>query len=75
MSFKAVIFNLVNYLKLVDWSGPQKHEHKIGAISPNVESILKQLTIFQIIDLGMSIFPTSATPVEHPVINLSLIHI
>jgi len=42
---KGLIFNLVDYLQLVDWTGRQIREDKVGAISAEAELILKRLSI------------------------------
>lgn len=42
---KGVIFNLVDYLQLVDWTGRQIREDKVGAISADAAPILKRLSI------------------------------
>ncbi len=42
---KGIIFNLVDYLQLVDWTGRQIREDKVGAISTEAELILKRLSI------------------------------
>ena len=42
---KGVIFNLVDYLQLVDWTGRQIREDKVGSIAADVEPILKRLSI------------------------------
>ena len=42
---KGLIFNLVDYLQLVDWTGRQIREDKVGAISAEAEPILKRLSI------------------------------
>ena len=42
---KGISFNLIDYLHLVDWTGRQIREDKIGAISAAAEPILKRLSI------------------------------
>ena len=42
---KGIIYNLVDYLQLVDWTGRQIREDKVGAISAEAEPILKRLGI------------------------------
>ncbi len=42
---KGIVFNLVDYLQLLDWTGRQIHRDKIGAISADAEPILKRLSI------------------------------
>ena len=42
---KGIGFNLIDYLQLVDWTGRQIREDKIGAISAQADPILKRLSI------------------------------
>ena len=42
---KGISFNLIDYLQLVDWTGRQIREDKIGAVSADAEPILKRLSI------------------------------
>ena len=42
---KGIIFNLLDYLQLVDWTGRQIRENKVGAIDPVAAPILKRLSI------------------------------
>ena len=41
----GVIFNLVDYLELVDWTGRQIREDKVGAIPTEAKPILQRLSI------------------------------
>ena len=41
----SVIFNLIDYLKLVDWTGRQIREDKVGTIDTDVEGIFRRLSI------------------------------
>jgi len=41
----AIAFNLVDYLELVDWTGRQIREDKVGNIDPTAEPILQRLSI------------------------------
>ena len=42
---KGIIFNFVDYLQLVDWTGRQIREDKVGSIYSSEEPILKRLSI------------------------------
>ena len=42
---KGIIFNLVDYLQLVDWTGRCIREDKVGSIGNSEEPILKRLSI------------------------------
>lgn len=42
---KGIVFNLVDYLQLVDWTGRQIRDDKRGTIDSSVEPILKRLSI------------------------------
>ena len=42
---KGIVFNLVDYLQLVDWTGRCIREDKVGAIESHAEPILKRLSI------------------------------
>ena len=42
---EGIIFNLVDYLELVDWTGRQIREDKVGSIDAAAEPILKRLSI------------------------------
>ena len=42
---KGISFNLIDYLQLVDWTGRQIREDKVGAINAHAEPILKRLSI------------------------------
>ena len=42
---KGIIFNLVDYLELVDWTGRQIVENKTGAITAEADPILQRLAI------------------------------
>ena len=42
---KGIGFNLIDYLQLVDWTGRQIREDKIGAVSAQAEPILTRLSI------------------------------
>ena len=42
---KGILFNLVDYLQLVDWTGRQIREDKAGCIEADAEPILKRLSI------------------------------
>ena len=42
---KGILFNLVDYLQLVDWTGRQIREDKNGAIPSNSAAILERLSI------------------------------
>ena len=42
---KGILFNLVDYLQLLDWTGRQIREDKVGAIPSNSAPILERLSI------------------------------
>lgn len=42
---KGIAFNLLDYLQLVDWTGRQIREDKVGVIDPAAEPILNCLSI------------------------------
>ena len=42
---KGIIFNVVDYLQLVDWTGRQIREDKVGSINSSEAPILKRLSI------------------------------
>jgi len=42
---KGILFNLVDYLQLVDWTGRQIREDKAGAIPSNASPVLERLSI------------------------------
>lgn len=42
---KGIIFNLVDYLELIDWTGRQMREDKVGSISVEEMPILQRLSI------------------------------
>ena len=42
---KGIIFNLIDYLELVDWTGRQIREGKAGSISADAKPILQRLSI------------------------------
>ncbi len=42
---KGIIYNLTDYLELVDWTGRQIREDKVGSISENSKPILERLAI------------------------------
>lgn len=42
---KGIFFNLIDYLELVDWTGRQIREDKVGAICQQAQPILQRLSI------------------------------
>jgi hypothetical protein len=42
---KGIIFNLIDYLQLVDWTGRQIRDDKVGSISTEAMPILQRLSI------------------------------
>ncbi len=42
---KGILFNLVDYLQLLDWTGRQIREDKVGAIPSNSAPFLERLSI------------------------------
>ena len=43
---KGIIFNLLDYLELIDWTGRQIRENKTGSIDGNAPPIRRDLTMF-----------------------------